>query len=339
MTSFENEFPTVENYWRAIILFGRNVASYKFALAKTLLELAYEGKADVTYAELALPYSNNLIEHIKSADKQGTSGSSKFLTSCRKFSNAEISQDELLTTTVKLGFNNVIDAFHIVNGKPTAAQFFQESTSGDRLVLTDTLLQMAKDQQFRNLPTEVESRWKLVETAWAQNIATSLISISYDDESKILFTKDQQLRRINITSCRGALNGYQKGKCFYCFSPLSISDNLYLNTEVDHFFPHTLKQFGFPYINQVFNLVLSCVNCNRGAAGKSAHIPSARLLERLHKRNEFLISSHHPLRETLIGQTGATEERRRFFLQGAHRDSLSKLIHTWEPAQEHEQAF
>ena len=33
--------PTVENYFRRlIILFGRNVASYKFALAKAMIELA-----------------------------------------------------------------------------------------------------------------------------------------------------------------------------------------------------------------------------------------------------------------------------------------------------------
>ena len=31
--------PTLENYWRAIILFGKNVASYKFALAKSLYDL------------------------------------------------------------------------------------------------------------------------------------------------------------------------------------------------------------------------------------------------------------------------------------------------------------
>jgi hypothetical protein len=29
----------VEDYWRGIVLFGRNVASYKFALAASLLEL------------------------------------------------------------------------------------------------------------------------------------------------------------------------------------------------------------------------------------------------------------------------------------------------------------
>ena len=31
--------PTLENYWRAVILFGKNVASYKFALAKALYDL------------------------------------------------------------------------------------------------------------------------------------------------------------------------------------------------------------------------------------------------------------------------------------------------------------
>ena len=35
-TFFEND-PTLQNYWRAIILYGQNVASYKFALAKAAL--------------------------------------------------------------------------------------------------------------------------------------------------------------------------------------------------------------------------------------------------------------------------------------------------------------
>jgi len=39
-----NEFlsrePTLDDYWRGIILYGRNVASYKFALAKALLDLS-----------------------------------------------------------------------------------------------------------------------------------------------------------------------------------------------------------------------------------------------------------------------------------------------------------
>jgi hypothetical protein len=39
MAEFLERQRTPENYWRAVILFGQNVASYKFALAKSLIEL------------------------------------------------------------------------------------------------------------------------------------------------------------------------------------------------------------------------------------------------------------------------------------------------------------
>ncbi len=35
MALFEDTEPSLDGYWRAIILFGRNVASYKFALGLT----------------------------------------------------------------------------------------------------------------------------------------------------------------------------------------------------------------------------------------------------------------------------------------------------------------
>lgn len=37
--NFVDVEPTLENYWRAIILFGRNTASYKFALAKIFIDV------------------------------------------------------------------------------------------------------------------------------------------------------------------------------------------------------------------------------------------------------------------------------------------------------------
>jgi hypothetical protein len=39
----EGWFVATDTYWRAVILFGRNVASYKFALSETLLEKAAQG--------------------------------------------------------------------------------------------------------------------------------------------------------------------------------------------------------------------------------------------------------------------------------------------------------
>jgi CRISPR/Cas system Type II protein with McrA/HNH and RuvC-like nuclease domain len=166
-----------------------------------------------------------------------------------------------------------------------------------------------------------------------------LISVGYDEEAQLLFTEEQNLRRVNITSGRSALNGYQKGKCFYCFGTLNISEFVAIDTDVDHFIPHTLKQHRFRNLNGVWNLVLSCSNCNRGPEGKFAKVAEVRFLERLHARNEFLITSHHPLRETLIGQTGTTEQERRSFLQRVYNEAESYLIHKWKPRIEHEPAF
>lgn len=101
---------------------------------------------------------------------------------------------------------------------------------------------------------------------------------------------------------------------------------------MDHFFPHVLKQADFgPLIDGVWNLVLACQSCNRGVAGKFDRLPTERLLARLHARNEYLITSHHPLRETLVVQTGGDEVKRRGFLRDMHTRAWRSVIHLWEP--------
>ena len=93
---FQNEYPSLESYWRSIILFGRNVASYKFSLAASLLELISRGKTSITLDELFEPFSHHICEHLRTAPKQGTSQSSQFLDACRSFNSGEISKEKLL---------------------------------------------------------------------------------------------------------------------------------------------------------------------------------------------------------------------------------------------------
>ena len=130
MTAFTEVQPTLENYWRSVILFGRNVASYKFALGKSLIDFASQGTEVITLEQLAEPFSRHICEHLRLADKQTTSNSSRFLSSCRKFNAGEIKGEELLDATAKLGFNNVIDAFHIVHDGEIAVRFFTDERSG-----------------------------------------------------------------------------------------------------------------------------------------------------------------------------------------------------------------
>jgi len=101
-----------------------------------------------------------------------------------------------------------------------------------------------------------------------------------------------------------------------------------------------MKEAGFDEsLEGVWNLVLSCTSCNRGPGGKLDLVPTPGLLKRLHTRNEFLISSHHPLRETLMGQTGADEGERWRFLNDVHRRALAARLQQWEPELVREPVF
>lgn len=342
MSDFLGDNPSLEDYWRGIILFGKNVASYKFALARSLLELAPRGKSIITLEELAEPFSRNLCEHLSLVPKQTTSRSSKYLRTCQDFNVGIISPEQLVETTVKLGFNCVIDAFHNVNNVETPVRFFSGKRQGAKAIaLTDELFRILEGNQGLNLPTEVEARWRLVETAWELNISRNLIGVDYDADLELLFVQ-RPMSRINITSCRNALNGYQKGKCFYCFGDISIISGTGDLTDVDHFFPRVLINDNIAHpIDGIWNLVLACVSCNRGVGGKFDQLPQLRFLERLNTRNEFLISSHHPLAQTLRQQTGDSEPKRRSFLIGNYNAAKTgRLINSnWQPAFEYPPAF
>ncbi len=333
MSDFYEIEPSLENYWRAIILFGRNVASYKFALAKSLYDLKAEGNTIVTLDQLAEPFSRHICEHLKLVDKQATSSSSKFLDFCRTFNSGKIDQQTLIEKTVQFGFVNVIDAFHNVHQQELPKRFFMDARKTHKgIILTDEVFQLFEAQNSQDLINETEARWRLVETAWDMNLPKHLVQIQHDDRG--ILVADNKIRRVNVTSAKSALNGYQKSRCFYCFALITIEQLQQHSADVDHFFPHRLRECDIQKpINGVANLVLACSECNRGQQGKFDRLPSVNLLERLHKRNEYLITSHHPLRETLIAQTGFTEPTRRGFLQDAYNCATLHLgmQHKWRP--------
>ena len=159
--NFITASPTLDAYWRAIILFGRNTASYKFALAKSLLDLASEEKTIVTLDELAIPFSQHIVDHLQKSDRQGNFQSSRFLDACRHFNQGELSEDQLHAQTVELGFVNVIDAFHRLNQAEIPVQFYvDERKTRGGITVTDELLSLKNTLQSVNFPLEIEARWR-----------------------------------------------------------------------------------------------------------------------------------------------------------------------------------
>ncbi|GAB3533075.1 hypothetical protein GCM10027443_17820 [Pontibacter brevis] len=331
MVKFQVNDPSLESQWRAVILFGKNTATYKFAFAKALLELVEKERTAITLSDLAEPFSRHIVDHLKQNDKQGSSASSRFLDTCRSYINSQITKDELLVQTERLGFVNVVDAFQMVNRGTIPDQFYQKNyTSGKKeIIITDNLLKLKESFHFQNFGQETEARWNLVETAWNLNINPNLLEVQYDEDKELFFIENNIMRRVNITSVRDSLNGYQKGKCFYSFQDISVNSLSPNICDVDHFLPHLNKQNHFPAnINGVWNLVLADKSVNRK---KNATVPDVKYLHRLYNRNEFFIESKHPLSETIVNQTGDTPEKRRQFLQHHYNIALNHSIHTWKP--------
>ncbi|MEJ7931627.1 hypothetical protein WG922_16770 [Ramlibacter sp. AN1015] len=280
---------------------------------------------------MAEPFAMAICRHLRVEDKQTTSRSSAFLDACRQFNAGEIERSKLLSITEARGFNNVIDAFHIVAGADVPDRFFHdERGTSDGVRVTDNFNRLLEAAGGGDIGNENEARWRLVETAWRLEIGSSMLA-TYEETTGALLLPDRHRRRTSVTSSRAALNGYQQGRCFYCSSQISTSDLATL-ADVDHFFPHTLKRTEIGQaVDGVWNLVLACRWCNRGSGGKFDKVPAEYLLERLHARNEFLIGSHHPLRETLIMQTGLTEGARRSFLRDFDGRAVRHLVHRWRP--------
>ena len=151
MTTFLDRDLALENYWRSIILFGQNVASYKFALAKSPIGLSGAGTTSMILEQPAEPFLCSLVEHLSNAPKQATSVSSRFLDSCKRFRAGKVTKEELIGQTVRLGFQNVIDAFHSVNRDEIPVRFCQDDRkNGGGIVLTDDFFRLRDQLQFGN---------------------------------------------------------------------------------------------------------------------------------------------------------------------------------------------
>ena len=333
LTTFIPQNPTVEDCWRGIILYGQNSASYKFALAESLIQLNPKSGELIKLEDLAPVFSKSIALHISHSPKQGTRPG-KFLQSVENY-NSDANLDALVKATVANGFQDVIDAFHNIGSTSVLHKFFIDERKANKGIrITDEFSKLAQGKQINNITQEVDSRWRLVETAWNLGISANHLVVQHDHELGEIFTFDSARRRKAVTSSRGALNGYQKGHCFYCKANLQLLGKDF-NTDVDHFFPHKLKQSNLPLnLDGVWNLVLSCQSCNRGPRGKFDRIPSLPLLERLHARNEYLIGSHHPLRETLMNQTGSRLNDRVAFLKAIYNKVQLNPATAWEPENE-----
>ena len=287
------------------ILMGANSRTYKFALGHALLSLATDGRDAVTLRELGQPYALAMAghaQHYPQAPKASTLGEADYLRVLAEESEGSLMAgeptDRLLDATIRSIPGMVMVKFHNLKGEDGVPhRFYNLQGRGPEAIVrfTPQLLEVAADAQSPLLVEELGNRWALVESAFDSQIGRGLITggvvISEDGEVVL-----ERTRRGPVARSRGALIGFQHGRCFYCQAPI---EDLSMGVHVDHVYPFALMTTGAwsgPDLNGVWNLVVSCAPCNRS---KSARLPTEAEVSRLILRNEAILASPHPLRRSI----------------------------------------
>jgi hypothetical protein len=327
-TYFKENKPNVETYWDDLILFGRNTATYKMALAQSLLDCALQEKRNVTVQELAVPFSFHMCEHIATGAKQCTSNSSKYILACKEYLQGNLVLEALHKVTVKEAFKYVFDAFHTLNNVSIPCKFFSVDDTDRKhktLCLTDNMFHLCHSASPARLYAEIDAQWHKLEYAWDNKIPKSSLSVRYHaQEQKYFVEPTTPLQSSVITYKAEPFNDYQKNKCFYSFD--TIASDL-LDTSLAYYFPSSLQQYvpSIPF-NGAWNIVLESERCKMIQKEK---VPMTNYLDRLYRRNETLIKIEHPLFQDLRDVTGDTADKRIRFFDAIDQLAINHLLFRW----------
>jgi 5-methylcytosine-specific restriction endonuclease McrA len=304
--------PAPADYWRAIILYGLNTATYKPALGQTLLSFAQQGKTTVTMPELAEAFFD--LYHARLQTGKPQLAQPNRLTVMERIVAAHnagrLTRAAAIDRVAREAFGDVLPRFHSVNNRPLSLRFYEQTATG--LVLTDAVgaLATAPPTAQAALRDELTARWDLLEGAF--EIRRDNFALA-NDIRRIYLTAGYARR--DLTATRPVLHAYQDGRCFYCGEPLGPEP-----VHVDHVIARQLLQH-----DDLWNLVLAHDVCNEL---KSDALPALHYIAKLVARNERFISSNHPIKDKLIAQLGPTPDARRRFTLRVY-DDARRVLPLW----------
>lgn len=303
-----------KDYWRAIILYGLNTATYKIALGQSLFNFVNNNKTIVTIEELANEFFELYRDRVKRGMPQLNLPNRLTVMEriINEFNLGKIDKTKVIEKISRNAFNDVIPRFHTVNKQQIDIQFYE--FTGNKLILTDNAFKVLSQGNKSEINEELSSRWDLLEAAFM--IKRENFEL-VNDKRQIYIEKGYE--RTNITKNIPVLNGYQNGICFYCGEKMDKGD-----IHVDHVIPRQVVNH-----DEIWNLVLAHGFCNEQ---KSDALPNKYYIEKLIERNEHFIASNHPIKNKLIKQIGNSSKERRKTVYKVYDDAKFILgdKYTWE---------
>ena len=105
-----------KDYWKAIILYGLNVSTYKIALGKTLISLSKNNKNAISLAELSDEFLNQYCIRLNQENPMPQLSNPKRRTVMEKIvfqlNSNQITKNEAIKKVGENAFEDVIPRFH-----------------------------------------------------------------------------------------------------------------------------------------------------------------------------------------------------------------------------------
>jgi hypothetical protein len=283
------------DYWKGIVLYGLNQATYKIALGKTILELASQKKEAIDWDQLSKVYLDTYIERLKSnynPQQSNPSRKTKMERIIDSLNKGIIDYNDAINLVATEGFNDVVPRFQTIGtDKDIVGDKFYHFDFGKKLYLHDATF-LINETSNQELTDELDARWSLLEGAFS--LAHGDFKLSNDVRDVYL---ENSYTRTNITGNIPFLQGYQGNTCFYCGERIGDKD-----VHVDHVLPRQFIQH-----DEIWNLVLSHSICNMN---KNDSLIGKHYLEKLIARNENIMGSNHPWKKKIADALGDTPLKR-----------------------------
>jgi hypothetical protein len=172
--------PTISeslNWWRSIIERGRATSTYKMALALGIARMVESGTRHVNRRELAELFFDIYFDRL-CADMPQLSDPNKTTIleqAISGFKAGGLTREQAVSMIERDGFNDVLGAFHNLDGGRAPIQFYTYSSSG--LSLTDAAYQVFQSPEKDQLLRQIDSRWSRLEETFARNRLGSNVSL------------------------------------------------------------------------------------------------------------------------------------------------------------------
>jgi hypothetical protein len=279
--------------WRALVLYGLNTATYKIALAKTLLGFTEANQVTVSWPELSKQFFEEYLSRLQTNGSMPQGGLPSRRTKMERIVAehrlGKLTKEQAIDTVGEEAFGDVIPRFHNLGKEQRLQGKFYEIDFGKKLVLTDALFNLATD--LPSLQDEIDARWSLLEGAYS--ITAGNFQLANDIRNIYLA---QGHRRKDLTPNVPFLQGYQGNRCFYC------GEEIVSTLHVDHVLPRQVLCH-----DEIWNLVLAHEFCN---LQKEDRLVGPHFIHKLVARNENIMGSNHPWKKKIAATLGSTPAQR-----------------------------